>query len=246
MERRTLLQFAAQKQLPLTLTTKNGKDWHLLKANFLACQANRLILSMPLPEKGMPPIEPAPGQQFAVNFKKGYYKFIFTTRSIAQTQHRIDSDLSVPALVVLCPSHIEKLQRRAYNRATAPQDPTVTITFQKSPDKSSNSQITPWQATLADLSAGGLSVTCHPATASRLNENDQFLCRFVPFPDQDELAFHVRIRHVTHSQSPELTTVGWQIIGIEMNEEGRNTLNRLARIVAIYHRQKLLAPANPK
>jgi len=246
MECRTLLLFAAQKQLPLTLTTKNEKNWHLLKANFLACQSKRLILSMPIPENGRPPIEPAPTQQCAVTFKKGYYKFIFTTRTIAQTQHHIDSDLSVPALVVLCPSHIEKIQRRAYNRAIAPQDPPVTITFQKSPNKSSSTQLSPWQATLSDLSAGGLSVTCHPATASRLNENDQFLCRFVPIPNQDELAFHVRVRHITHSQTPDRTTVGCQIIGIEMDENGRNTLQRLTRVVAIYHRQKLLAPANSK
>jgi len=148
MECRTLLLFAAQNQLPLTLTTKNEKNWHLLKANFLACQSKRLILSMPIPENGRPPIEPAPAQQCAVTFKKGYYKFIFTTRTIAQTQHHIDSDLSVPALVILCPSHIEKIQRRAYNRATAPQDPPITITFQKSSNKSSSTQLSPWQPTV--------------------------------------------------------------------------------------------------
>ena len=242
IECKTLLQFAAQNQLPLTLTTKNNKNWQLLKANFLSCQSNRLTLSMPAPENNMPPVELAPGQQFAVTFKKGYYKFIFTTRAIDQTQHHLDPDLNVPALVVLCPNHIEKIQRRAYNRAQAPQDPPITITFQKTPDNPSNTQIGPWQATLTDLSAGGLSITCHPETASRLNENDQFLCRFVPIHDQDELAFHVRIRHVTHSQSPDRTTVGCQIVGIEMNEEGRSTLHRLSRIVAIYHRQNHLAP----
>ena len=245
MECRTLLQFAAQNQLPLTLTAKNEKDWHLLKADFLACQSDRLILSMPVPENGQPPVEPADAQQMAATFKKGYYKFLFTTRTIAQTRHQIDSDLTAPALVVLCPSHIEKIQRRAFNRAVAPQDPPVTVTFQKAPDKSSNTPISPWQAALSDLSAGGLSVACHPATASRLNENDQFLCRFVPFPDQDELAFHVRVRHVTHSRTPDRTIVGCQIVGVEMDENGRNTLHRLSRVVAIYHRQKHLCPVSP-
>ncbi len=71
-----------------------------------------------------------------------------------------------------------------------------------------------------------------------LQEGEQFTMRFVPSPDQDLIEVNVRLRHITRDTDTKLGTLGFQIIGMEISEEGRATLRRIGRVVGLYQRHE--------
>ena len=89
------------KHIPLTITVKQDNSWLVYKANFIAISDNRLILTQPTPDVADSHMEPSANQALAVTFKKGYHKFLFTTKVIKQLQFEIDPGIFIPALAVI-------------------------------------------------------------------------------------------------------------------------------------------------
>jgi len=185
-------------------------------------------------------MEPAQGQELAITFKLGYYKNLFVTRTIAQERHEIDPGIFMPVVTVLVPDQLEKIQRRAYNRAQVPDHETVPVTFQRIQTPSSESQ-EQWQGRLTDLSAGGLGIKMDRSQIDPLRVGDQFQLRFVPMANQNEITVNVRFRHVSELDRTDQVVLGFQLIGQEMSEKGRSALRRIGRIVHLYQRQSELA-----
>jgi len=233
-ECRQLLQEAAQKHMFINVTNQYDKRWYVYKSSFLALQSNRIIIAMPVPDQQDCYLEPAPGQTIAISFKKGYHKCLFTTRIIEQTQYQLDSDDTIPVLSALCPTQIEKIQRRTYNRATAPVGDPVTVTFWAS-DASTNTN--KWRGKLYDLSAGGLGLTMLQPELPNIPEGTQVELCFVPLPGQEPLQLQARFRHATEMPETGRYMLGFQMLGLEMDEPGKNLLRRIGRIVNVYKRQ---------
>ena len=233
-ECRHLLQEAAQKHMFLNVTNQHDKRWYVYKSSFLALQSNRIIIAMPIPDQQDCYLEPAPGQTIAISFKKGYHKCLFTTRIIEQTQYQLDSDDTIPVISALCPTQIEKIQRRTYNRAVAPAGDPVTVTFWAS-DASINAN--KWRGKLYDLSAGGLGLTMLQPEMPEIPEGTQVELCFVPLPGQEPLQLQARFRHATGMPETGRIMLGFQTLGLEMDETGRSLLRRIGRIVNVYKRQ---------
>ncbi len=234
MECRSILEAAVEKRSPLTLTVQSGNSWQVYKSQFLGLQKNRVILSQPVPDTADCHMEPGVGQQLAVAFKKGYNKCLFVTRVIGQDRLQLmDDGEYVPVLTVFCPEQIEKIQRRAFDRTDAPPGEPVEVTIQSAGQRKGSPL---WKGTLTDLSAGGLGVSIpSPATAG-LVENEQYNISFIPLPKQSPIQLSVRLRHITAGEDPGRSFVGFQIVGMEMSESGRNTLRRISRILGVYKR----------
>ncbi len=232
-----LIETAVGKRLPLTITTRQDKNWQVYKSNFIAIQSNRLYLAHPTPDMNDCHTEMATGQEIAVSFKKGYYKNLFVTRSISQDRFEIDSGVFMPVIVVMFPEQIERIQRRAYNRAEVPSNEIVDVTFERLEDDHIVDR-KQWHGHLVDLSAGGLGVKINKDAAVDLNEGDQFKLTFVPMSGQDPIEINSRFRHATNTDDPNEAMLGFQIIGQEMDEIGRNVLRRIGRIVNLYQRQQ--------
>ncbi|MCK5272997.1 MAG: PilZ domain-containing protein [Sedimentisphaerales bacterium] len=248
--------------------TGGADNWQVYKSNFLALHGNKIVLAKPSPHLSDEPLELVPGAEISIAFKKGYNKCLFTTRIIGPQQFEFDSDESlpysissliasdadntsqdvsvVPAVAVYCPEHIEKFRRRAYNRTAPPSGLAVPVTFW-SPVESGGE----YQAVLANISAGGIGLAVPPDEYTQLEENAQYELKFNPMPSDmysasdmpagrgQEIQLSARFRHATRMPDG-LLLLGFQLIGLELTEQGRSTLRRLGRIVSLYERQQPL------
>jgi c-di-GMP-binding flagellar brake protein YcgR len=236
-ECRSILEAAVIKRLPIKITLNKDNSWQVYKSNILAVQANRLILSQPTPDTTECQMEPAAGQQVAVTFKKGYNKCLFITRVIGADRLEIDPGVFMPVLVVFRPDYIERIQRRAYDRVSVDSDEPITVDIRQAGSNGTNSRES-WKGVLMDLSAGGVGLEMDSGLRSSMTEGEQYKLEFVPLVGQEPLQLHVRLRHITdHPEKKNRCTLGFQTIGLEMNEEGRKTLRRIGRIINVYKRR---------
>jgi len=226
LECRTILQESAYRHLPVTVTSQQNQRWQMYKSNILALQSNKLILAQPIPDTS----------ELAVTL---YHKCFFVTRVISHEQFEYEPDVFVPAVTAYCPGQIEKIQRRHFQRAEAPQNEPVTVNFSCSAEP--NSEQICWIGHLLDLSAGGLAVRVAKSQIPMLQDDQQVELRFVPLPQQEPLFLEARYRHTTQIPNSDELMMGFQIVGLEMTEQGRNTLRRIGRITNVYQRQQKIA-----
>jgi c-di-GMP-binding flagellar brake protein YcgR len=236
IEAKDLLSQVTEKRIPVTITAKDEANWQVYKSSFLAVQANRVILTQPVPDTFDADTHLTDGQEVAVSFKKGYYKHLLVSRVIAHEDYELDRGVSTPVIVVLIPDKIERIQRRAYNRGMVPDGQTVTATFKRISGAPGSTPS--HEGLLTDVSAGGLGMRMPEADLTDLCEGEQFTLRFVPLPDHDLIEVNVRLRHITRDPDDPQCTLGFQIIGMEISEEGRATLRRIGRVVSLYQRQE--------
>ena len=233
---RNMLKEATQKQLPIHITNQQDKKWRIYKSCFFDLLSNRLVVAMPVPDQQNPYDPPDQGQEIAISFKKGYHKCLFTTRIIEQTQYQLETGQSVPAIMVLAPAQIEKIQRRTFNRAAAPPGEPVTVTFWCT-DSDAPAGNQKWRGQLYDLSAGGLGITMLQTELPNVAEGEQVEICFVPLPGQEPVQLQARFRHATEMPETGRFMLGFQLLVLEMDEHGRSLLRRIGRIVNVYKRQ---------
>lgn len=240
-ECRKLIENAAKRCISLTLTNRRDNAWEVHKANFLSLQANKLVISQPIPDSHTGPMEPSPGQEVAITFKKGYNKCLFMTRVIGQEQHELELGVNVPALVVYCPEQLEKIQRRSYNRVEPPADRQIAVTFVKHDDDEVASQ---YQGNLANLSAGGMAIWANKQCLENIQEGEIYQLDFTPLDGQSPIVVQGRLRYAMPQDSGDNADelqLGFQFIGLEMTEQGRSMIRRIGRVVSVYQRQQPIA-----
>ena len=239
LECRTLLQESSYRHLPVTITSQQDKRWYMYNSNLLALESNKLIFAQPVCDTPELPASLEQGQEIAVTFKKGYHKCLFVTRVMSSEQFEYEPDVFVPAMTAYCPQQIEKIQRRHFQRAEAPQSEPVTVSISCSANPDGE-QIR-WGGTLLDLSAGGLAIKVSKSQVPMIQDDQQVQLRFVPLPQQEPLFLEARYRHTTQTQNSDELVMGFQIVGLEMTEQGRNNLRRISRIVNVYQRQQKIS-----
>jgi c-di-GMP-binding flagellar brake protein YcgR len=233
-ECRMLLDEAAGKHLPLIITNKQDTNWRVYHSTFYALKSHRIIVSLPVPDVTTYQMEPAAGQEIGVSFKKGYHKCLFVTRIISQEPYELDPGVMAPSITMLMPEQIEKVQRRAYNRTKAPAGERIPVSFWKDGNLD---QGTVWEGALSDLSAGGVGISMPKNEIPNLVPGEQFYVQFVPLAGQEPLQLHGCFRHAVESPEGENVILGFKLVGLEMDEEGRHMLRQISRIVNVYQRQ---------
>jgi len=235
-ECKQLLEDVVEKRLPISITMKHEGDWQIYKSNFLGYHGNRLVLALPAPYLNEYTLEPAPGTEIAVTFKKGYNKCLFLTRIIGPQKYELEPEILVPAMSVYAPEQVEKIKRRAYNRTEPPAGEKIPVTFwlQSNPGQKS-------QGILGNISCGGIGLIMPKEAVPALEENSLCGLSFRPLSQQEPLELEVRYRHTSGYEEGPNALVGFQIVGLELTEEGRAKLRQLSRIVSVYERQKPLS-----
>ena len=61
---------------------------------------------------------------------------------------------------------------------------------------------------------------------------------------QEPLQLQSRFRHVSEKLDTDESLLGFQLMGLEISEEGRGILRRIARIVGVYQRYKQISQSN--
>lgn len=238
MDCQRLLDEAAEKRLFVKITDKDESQWAMYRSSFLGAQGNRLVLTQPTPENQQCAMELAEGQNIAVSFKKGYNKCLFVTRVVGHGLYEVDPGVKMPTITVLRPDCIEKLRRRAFNRVDVPEGMQIAVTLRST---AKGQQSKEWTGLLKNLSAGGMAVEMPTSDAASLQDDQQSVLEFVPLMDQGSLQVPGRVRHTTVLPQGDKSLVGIQFVGLDANEDGRNTLRRLGRIVNMFQRHQPVA-----
>lgn len=233
-ECRQLLDDAVAKQAPATLSTQQADQWDIYKSRLLEVRSGRLVLEEPTCQGETPHRELSNGDRLAITFKKGYHKCLFVARVMSRATVELQGGQAAEAIVVAAPEQIEKIQRRAFNRADAPVDEPVLVSLTAAGSDNDEDRL---RGVLRNISAGGFAVSMSKSQADQLAEGDQLALHCVPIPHQQPLHVTVRVRHVTDESEDGECIVGLQILGLEMDEDGRRTLRRIGRVVSIYQRQ---------
>ena len=236
-ECQTVLQLAQDKQFLMTVTNKNENDnWQVFKSKIIELQPNRMTISLAPPGAENGPVAPSPGQEIAITFKKGYNKCLFTTRAISCGQSEIEPGVIVPSITVYKPEQIEKIQRRAFERTEVPAGDKVTVNFYPCDNADDKCR-----GQLCNLSAGALGAKILASEAPSWPNDRQCQLSFVPLPGQEPIVLQARYRHTTDANHDGYTLVGFQFVGLELTEQGRNTLHRIGRITTVYERRTQLS-----
>lgn len=238
MDCKRLIDEGIEKRLFIKITDKDESRWEMYRSSFLGMQGNRLVLTQPTPEDEQCAIELTEGQNIAVSFKKGYNKCLFVTRVVGHGLYEVEPGVKMPTIMVLRPDCVEKIRRRAFNRADVPSGMQIAVTLRST---ARNEQSGEWNGLLKNLSAGGMALQMASSDAASLHDDQRFVLEFVPLIDQGSLQVPGRVRHATPIANSDRSMVGIQFMGLDTSEEGRNTLRRLGRIVNMFQRKQPVA-----
>ncbi len=238
LECKNILSEAVSKRLPVKITNKHETRWQVYKSSIVGIQGNRLVLSPPISEIEDTSTNLEEGQEIAITFKKGYNKCLFVTRFIGPCEFESEPGETVSGVQILWPQQIEKFQRRAFHRAPAPPGDSIQVTFWKSDTPAKERKEKKWRGILQDLSAGGLGITMLKSEVPEFKTGDQFEMWFMPLPGQEPLCLPVWFRHATSMPETDRVMLGFQIVGLEISEEGRSLMRWIGRIANVYQRQR--------
>jgi hypothetical protein len=254
-ESQTVLQMVVQSQSPAIMSYLSKDKWHVAKVIMKDLKGDRLHVEN-CHTGGKPhPINIRLDQPVGMNFKHAYGKFVFDTTVVSLEP---SSDPAAGGTIVLAtPQQIGVVQRRSYFRVSVPKSLRVNTvlwhrTGSRTPDDRTHTYC---EGYLVDISAGGAQVIVPlkrgagngPAIPGRVQggpanagESDfhkgQFLgVRFTPMPYEMPLMFNVQVRNVLPTADRTALSLGLQIVGLEASDEGRQVLNRLAKVVECYH-----------
>lgn len=239
-EPRKILENVVVQRMPAIMSYLSKGKWHVAKVTLsdLGDVALKVEIS---PRKDPQPINVSIGQSVGMSFKHGYGKFIFETKILALEPSPNPGGAGVVALVV--PEKVELVEKRSYYRVNVPPSLEVIVDFWHSrhPDDHKNSPASAhsrtWKGQLVDLSAGGLQLAID---AKLLQDSDfksgQFIgLQFVPIPYEDPLTFTAQLRNISPTANGRSVCFGMQIVGLELDFQGRSILSKIVQVVEQYH-----------
>jgi c-di-GMP-binding flagellar brake protein YcgR len=225
----SLFREAVVRKVPILLDWKHNDGYHSLKARMIhADDETELLLECPVRVRDELP----GGQTVNVSFRRGHKKCAFETfvlgfDSTTETQRN-----GRCVLRLAWPEDVVELQRRLYHRAAVPQGVTVPVDlWQGELDAPSRLREPHCEATMMDISAGGMSVALQEPRVPELREDDAISCSFLLEPMEPPVRVSGRVRH--RDALPDgRVCLGVQFMGIDAAADQRDTLSRITQLTS--------------
>lgn len=229
------------------LSVRRGAQWITFKSKFLERDPNGRFFVLDHQEThGAEPPELEPGQQIGVSFRHKSRKIMFASVVEAKGRFLVDDSTSVTAIRYRWPESITEMQRRAYHRTIVPPSAHMRTTFWAggSSAREDNEALSVWGGESLDLSCGGtlIQLGAVPEPTWLL---DQVLGVEIELPDgRSPLMLDAYYRGTRRDEDNQVY-VATQFVGLEMTEDGRTALHRLARCIQRFHRAATLHEERP-
>jgi c-di-GMP-binding flagellar brake protein YcgR len=232
---RDLLSDSIAKQAQISITHRFPDGWRQFRSAFVASlpDEGKILITTPVMQGDDAPNPPAVGSVLGISFRVGHKKCMFETTRVPHV------GASDEAIAVRWPQELQQLQRRAYERAAPPQGSIVSVKFFRTAPEAATPARETRYGELEDLSAGGIRVNA--ANADGLTIGHTFECIFAPRPGSAPICCEVVLKH-RESAERDRASLGFQFIGLETSNEGRETLTRLARIASEFQRASAPPP----
>jgi hypothetical protein len=221
---------AARKQVPLTITLRDGETWVNLHSRALSFEGQHLLIEHPREDDESAPREFAPGSKLGLSFKLKHYKHLSSATVKGPAQFALEDGTSVPCLSICCPLHMQRVQRRAYLRADVPDGKIVRASFWRGSKDSEPAGGGPenpvWSGSVGNLSAGGFQLVGSASLVDALEEGDTVGVRISFGAGDLTLYADAMFRHLDQS-SPEQCLLGFQFMGLDQTTQGRQALKQI-------------------
>jgi c-di-GMP-binding flagellar brake protein YcgR len=224
-----LLSLAVEKMTPVIITVRSDTSWAILHSRALAIEDQHLLLEMPLNDATAPPHEFVPAERLGINFKLRHHKHIFAA-TVAGQQQLLLAGEKVPALAVVMPTRMQRLQRRAFLRADVPPNRIVRASFwlggcEVEPDGGSP-DLPVWSGTVTNISAGGFQLSTDQPAADGMESGDIVGVRMVFGAGDETIYADAQYRHAGFEGGKAL--IGFQFIGLTETPKGRAVMQMIS------------------
>ncbi|MGB0714614.1 MAG: flagellar brake protein [Phycisphaerae bacterium] len=223
MQRSQLLTDSIAKRSRVMVTLAQDDGWTIVKGQFRPGNRQSVLMFEPGPREEVR--ELGVGQEIAVTFRHGRKKCMFTSHFIK---------MEGGCWQLSWPDDVRQLQRRAYERVSPPEGVVIAVRFwQPDHNDECSARANAHHGQLENISAGGVRV--RTADHSNVNMEETYRCVFTPPHSKVPLIVDGRLRH-RESVVDGRASLGFQFVGLEASDEGRKTLERLAKLVGRFHR----------
>ena len=223
-----VIQLACAKRTPITITLRDQRDWINLHGCLVERDAQHVVIE-PHPEIPWP-LTPTEGQTVGISLKLKHHKYVFMAVVASGPDH---------ILTLERPARMQRLQRRAYLRADIPPGCIVRASFWLGCRQSEPMGASPdrpvWSGRLSNLSAGGFMLNTSDTSVDVLEEGDQVGVRLLFGAGQEAIYADASIRHVDVSGLD--AEIGFQFVGLEQSEEGKNVLATIGQKVVLFQKR---------
>lgn len=222
------LRDAVERHIPLSLSVQTD-GWVNLHSRFLALRSDKVLVELPLSDKGTPH-EFVPAEKVAMSFKLKHHKYLGAARVFGLDTWTLEDGTPLSVLSLCFPMQMQRLQRRSFTRVEVPPGRIVRVSFWPG-DKNSeptrpDSETPVWSGKVVDLSAGGFQAVLPESTS--LQEGQTVGVRLAFGPGEASIYSDAQFRH--GGQLPNGSwSLGFQFIGLAQTEAGREALRILGR-----------------
>lgn len=242
-----VIQSAAERSLPVSLTVRDGEHWVNLQSRLVGLKDHGILLAGPLGEHGAPR-RFSPGESVGVSLKLKHHKYLFLANVTGECEPVAQGEAAAPALVLGRPTRMQRLQRRAYIRAQVPSGCLARAAFwvggrQNEPAGGSPDRLV-WNGRVENLSAGGFSVRTTEESV-RLLEMGYFVgTRLLFGVGQEAVYADACVRHIALGEYGAI--VGFQFLGLEYSDDGKAALQAISRKVNEFHAVEARQDESPR
>jgi c-di-GMP-binding flagellar brake protein YcgR len=230
------LRGAVERDVPVTLTVREADRWTTHRTRFTSVGDNHLLMQMPVPSEGAPVHEFTPAEKAGLSFKLRHHKYICTVTVVCQA--RDGEEAEEPVLRVCWPTWMQKMQRRAFQRADVPDGRLVRAAFWSGTGDREPAGDSPdrpvWTGRIKNISAGGFQMVTDPAAADGVEMGEPVGVRLAFGTSRKALYVDAQVRHV--AAGDEGTLLGFQFVGLGQTGEGRRVLQQISSTVTEFQR----------
>lgn len=228
-----VISSAADRCVPVTVTVRSEQQWMYLHSRVVGARNQCLLVEMPMTDKGNVH-EFATSEEVGLSLKLKHHKYLF----LSSVVDRLGSDDGAdgPLLVLSRPARMQRLQRRAYVRAEVPAGLVVRGAFWLGGRECEPAGTSPdrpvWQGRVTNLSAGGFSLRTSDESIGVLESGYVVGVRLRFGVGREAFFADAMIRHITVEDGQFV--VGFQFLGLEHTDEGKEVLMTISRKVSEY------------
>lgn len=242
-ETREIIDTAVGEHAITVVSVQQDDGWSTFKSRFLERDpARKFFVLDQRAVHGTTPVPLIAGQYVGISFRNRSRKVMFATVVEARGRYMIGGGEAIPAIRYRWPACMTELQRRAYFRTPVPSG--VYLHVNAWPGGASaraaaqGAPLSVVSGEAVDLSCGGTLVRVSQISAPQWTD-DQTVGLELHLPDgRGPIALNAHYRGARHEPDGSVC-LALQFVGLELSNEGRAALTRMARCVQKFHRQML-------
>jgi len=230
---RDIIEISALRSAPVALTCRVHDTWRSFRSRFLGMRGGQVWIEYPERVEGQTPPELLVGRKVGLAFKQRHHKFVFSSAVRETANFKLNAKTTVHGVSIAWPASMQQMQRRMFHRVDVPHDRQVFVEFWEGGlDQEPRTELREkliYHGQLVDLSIGGFQVRLLGEIDPRFQDGAPIGTALRVHEDQAPIKTDCQFRHANADEFG--ITLGMQIVGLNETAAGRQTLERLGKLI---------------